>query len=70
MSSPGKFLIKGDPEIFDFFDPLNLVSKKLEWSRCRNASSREEHGYTFIDIDGNPPVSEPFPVLSDMSQDI
>ena len=35
VCSPGKFLIKGDPKIFDFFDPLNLVSKKPEWSRCK-----------------------------------
>ena len=59
VSSPGKSLIKGDLEIFDFFDPLNLVSKKPEWPRCRNASSREEHRCTLVDIDGKPPVSEP-----------
>ena len=43
VSSPGKSLIKGDPEIFDFFNPLNLVAKKPEWPRCRSASSRKEY---------------------------
>jgi len=60
VSSPSKSLIKSDLEIFDFFDPLNLVSKKPEWSRCGNTCSREEHGCTLIDINGNPPVSETY----------
>ena len=60
VSSPGKSLIQGDPEIFDFFNLLNLVAKEPEWPRGRNASSREEYSCTLIDIDGNPPVSEPY----------
>ena len=59
VTSPGKSFIKDDPQIFDFFNPLNLVSKKPEWLRCRNASSCEEHSYTLADIADSPPVLEP-----------
>ena len=54
VTNLGKSLILGDN-----FNTLNLISKKLVWSKCINASSCKDYGCT-ANIDNSPPVSEPY----------
>ena len=66
----GKSPIRGYLQILEFFFPSHLFSEKPEWARWRNVSSRQEYGYTLPDIDRNPPVSDPYFKIRQMSRQV